>query len=578
MRFLRWHAVAWFAAALSVTPLAVQSQSIPPGTTDGETAPPAVELTPRLLFQIVAAELALQRGEVRAAWSTLQTLARQTRDPRLARRATEVALGARALAEATESAQLWLELSPASGAAAQIAETLLLAGRQPEAAESLVSARLTRARQDGRLPQAYEELQRHLSRSPDAAGAWRLLQRLSAPDLQIPQARLARATLAAAAQQTEVARAELRAALALAPDSTPLALSAARLLAARLQSREEALALLEQAAARTPKDPDVSELRARVLVALGRETEALEQFSQAVALNPTEPGLLLAAGQLAQQLRRPAEARKHLDAYLALPSEPRRERDQALLLRARIAEDERKPDEALAWLERVPQGDLYLAALARRATVLARTGRLEQARTLMQSQPAADDEARVRLVSAEASAWRDAGMHTLAFEVLEQGLQRFPDRIDLLYDHGMAAERIDRIDLMERSMKRVIELKPDHAHAYNALGYTWADRNIRLDEARALVTRAVELSPEDGHILDSMGWVLFRQRDLPGALEWLNRAWALSPDAEIGAHLGEVLWTLGRRDQALQIWRQARVREPDNKVLASTIARLGATP
>jgi tetratricopeptide (TPR) repeat protein len=578
MRFLRWHAVAWFAAALSVTPLAVQSQSIPPGTTDGESAPPAVELTPRLLFQILAAELALQRGEVRAAWSTSLSVARQTRDPRLARRATEIALGARALAEATESAQFWLELSPGSGAAAQIAETLLLAGRQPEAAESLVNARLARARQEGQLPQAYDELQRHLGRSPDTASAWRLLQRLSAPDLQIPQARLARATLAAAAQEAQAARAELSAALALAPDSTAVALSAARLLATRLQSREDALALLERTAVRAPKDPEVPELRARVLVALGRETEALEQFSQALALNPKESGLLLAAGQLAQQLRRTAQARQHIDAYLALPTEARREREQALLLRARIAEDEQKPDEALRWLERIPQGDLHLVALTRRATLLARSGRLEQARALLQSEPAEDDEARARLISAEASAWREAGLETLSFEVLDQAVRRFPDRIDLLYDHGMAAERVDRIDVMEQSMKRVIALKPDHAHAHNALGYTWADRNIRLEEARTLIGRAVELSPDDGHILDSMGWVLFRQRDLPGALEWLNKAWALSPDAEIGAHLGEVLWTLGRREQALQIWRQARARDPDNKVLASTIKRLGAHP
>jgi tetratricopeptide (TPR) repeat protein len=578
MRFLRWHAVAWFAAALSVLPHAVHSQTALPPTSDGETAPPAVELNSRILFQILAADLALQRGEVRAAWATYLSLARQTRDPRLARRSTEIALSARALNEAAESAQLWLELSPDSPSAGQIAETLLLASRQPEAAETLVSARLARARQDGRLAQAYDELQRHLGRSPDAAAAWRLIQRLSAPDLKVAQARMARAVIAALAQQTEAARAELRAALALAPESTPLALSAARLLAARLQAREEALALLEKTAARVPQDPEVAELSARVLVALGRETEALDQFARALKLAPREPGLLLAAGQLAQQLRRSTVARQYIDTYLELSPEDRREREQALLLRARIAEDERKPDEARAWLERIPRGELYLTSLTRRATLLARQGRLAEARALFQTEPASDDDARARLISAEASALREAQLDQLSFEVLEQGIQTLPDRIDLLYDHGMAAERVNRIDLMERSMKQVIALKPDHAHAHNALGYTWADRNMRLDEARALITRAVELSPDDGHILDSMGWVLFRLQDLQGALVWLNKAWGLSPDAEIGAHLGEVLWALGQRKQAQEIWRQARTRDPDNKVLASTLARLGARP
>ncbi|MFZ9406221.1 MAG: tetratricopeptide repeat protein [Burkholderiaceae bacterium] len=572
MKFLRWHAVACFAAALSVTPPVFGSQ-----TTEGESPPPAVELTPRLLFQILGADLALQRGDVRTGWSTYLSLARQTRDPRLARRATEIALEARALQEAIESARLWLELSPNSGGAGQILETLLLAGPKPESAEALVRARLERARQSGELAAAYAQLQRHLSRSSDPAAAWRLMDKLSTADLNLPQARLARAALAGAAGLDNAATLEIREALRIAPADNSVALAAARLLASRPGSREEALSLLGGLLKRDPRNIDAIDLQARVLVALGRDAQALDQFARALELAPQEPGLLLAAGQLAQQLRRSTQARTYLDAYLAQKTPDRREREQAILLRARIAEDEGRPDEALTWLERIPTGPLYLTALTRRATLLVKSGRTEQATALFRAEAAENDDDRVRLISAEAAALREGGQPQRAFEILDQALSTLPDRIDLLYDHGMAAERIDRIDLMEASMRKVIALKPDHAHAHNALGYTLADRNLRLDEARKLIERAVELSPDDGHILDSMGWVLFRLRDQEGALRWLRKAWSLSPDAEVGAHLGEVLWVSGRRTEALEIWRASRSREPDNRTLEETLKRLGAS-
>lgn len=571
MKFLRWHAVACFAAALSVTPPVVHSQ-----TSEGESPPPAVELTPRLLFQILGADLALQRGDVRTGWSTYLAMAKQTRDPRLARRATEVALEARALPEAIESARLWLELSPNSAGAAQILETLLLASPRPEGAEALVRARLERARKAGELPGAYVQLQRHLLRSTDPAAAWRLMQRLSEADLGLPQARLARAALAGAAGDHDASAIEIREALRLAPDNSAVALDAARLLATRPGSREQALAVLGPVLQRDARNIDAIDLQARLLVALGREAQALTQFARALDLAPGEPGLLLAAGQLAQQLKRTGEARGYIDAYLAQPNVEGRERDRAVFLRARIAEDEGRPDEALGWLERIPQGPLYLTALTRRATLLIRSGRSEQASALFRAEPADNEDERVRLISAEASALREGGQSQRAFEVLDQALRSLPDRIELLYDHGMAAERIDRIDVMERSMRRVIALKPDHAHAHNALGYTLADRNQRLDEARVLIARAVELSPDDGHILDSMGWVLFRLRDYDGALQWLRKAWGFTPDAEIGAHLGEVLWVSGRRDEALEIWRTSRGKEPDNQTLIDTLKRLGA--
>ena len=183
----------------------------------------------------------------------------------------------------------------------------------------------------------------------------------------------------------------------------------------------------------------------------------------------------------------------------------------------------------------------------------------------------------MQLVSAEAQLLREAGRGPEAFELLGKALERLPENPELLYDHGMAAERIDRLDLMEASLRKLMALRPDYAHAYNALGYTFADRNIRLDEAEQLISKALSLRPDDPHIIDSMGWIRYRRGDLPGAIELLRKAWSLSPETEIGAHLGEVLWKAGRTDEARQLWRDAQKLEPDNAILRETLARLNVS-
>jgi Flp pilus assembly protein TadD len=148
-----------------------------------------------------------------------------------------------------------------------------------------------------------------------------------------------------------------------------------------------------------------------------------------------------------------------------------------------------------------------------------------------------------------------------------------PDQPDLLYEAALLAERLARYDDMEANLVRLIAVKPEHAHAYNALGYSFAERNIRLAESERLLGRALELAPNDPFIIDSMGWLLFRKGDLAGAAEQLRRALMLRPDPEISAHLGEVLWLKGEREEAARTWREAAQRHPDNEVLNNTIKR-----
>lgn len=534
---------------------------------------PEVELTPQLMFQVLASEIAAQRGEVGSASATYLAMAQQTRDPRLARRATELALVERSLDRALPAAQLWHELSPNSPIATQTIESLWLTTGRFAEAEPLLRARLEKARAEQRLPETYAQLQRTLARAVDRKGALAMLDRLAAPDAKVPEARLALAAVAHSADDTARAAAEAEAALTLDPSSEQAAVAAARYVAQTPRGADAAIALLESFLKREPKAIEARFSLARLLAASGRNDDARSQFETALRQEPDSPGILFSLAQLAHQTGQPKLAADYLRRYLELPPQVQRDNDPAYLFMGQLAEEAGRSEEAADWYGRVRRGEQFLPALTRRAVLLGKLGRVDEARELLRNTSVGSTRERVQLTAAEAQVLREAGRDADAFAVLAQALERMPDNPELLYDYAMAAERIDRLDDMEASLRKLIALRPDYAHAYNALGYTFAERNIRLDEAQELIAKALELSPDDAHILDSMGWVLFRRGRIADAVGYLERAYKLRPEAEIAAHLGEALWQAGRAEDAQRVWREAVARDPDNKILNETLAR-----
>jgi tetratricopeptide (TPR) repeat protein len=219
-----------------------------------------------------------------------------------------------------------------------------------------------------------------------------------------------------------------------------------------------------------------------------------------------------------------------------------------------------------------------MAAQMRRASLLARQGQLDQARALLRNQPERrEGDARLKLV-AEAQLLRDLKLYEASYEVYGEAVKRFPQDTDLLYDQAMMAEKADRLPDMERLLRQLIAARPDYHHAYNALGYSLADRNIRLPEAKQLIEKAVSLAPNDAYIQDSLAWVEYRLGNNERALEILQAAYAKRPDAEIAAHLGEVLWVLGQREEALKIWREGLLLASDNETLQETLKRFQVKP
>jgi Flp pilus assembly protein TadD len=204
---------------------------------------------------------------------------------------------------------------------------------------------------------------------------------------------------------------------------------------------------------------------------------------------------------------------------------------------------------------------------------MAQDKRTLQAISLLRALKPSTAVQRVSRAQAESSLWREAGDNVKAFEALDAAIAADADDADLIYESAMLAERIDRLDEAEKRFRRVIALQPDRAHAYNALGYSFADRNIQLDEARTLIEKAHQLAPEDAAILDSMGWISFRQGRLADAEKYLRPALAKFADGEIAAHLGEVVWMLGRHDEARAIWQTQLKAQPDSDILKKTMAK-----
>lgn len=538
---------------------------------DGDEGPD-VNMSGALLYQLMAAEVAAQQGELGKAYAVYLQLARDTRDPRLARRATELALQGRALAEALESAKLWHELAPRSSEASQTAAMLYAASGKFDESYALFSVQLKAAAQPA---EELARIQRALTRSQDRAGAFVLLERLAQPYGTTAEVRLVLANGAQAAGLNARAVAEARAAVELAPDSERAALTAAQYMQAN--DRKGALDLLARYLERQPKSADGRLAYARLLIAERQYDAARAQFALLLQADPKNPDLVYSMALLSMQGNLKADARSYLMRYLALLEEPgneERDADNAYLNLAQLAEEDKQYAEALKWLRKVEGGEEYLPARVREASVLAKMNKLEEGRKVLRAvKPQSEDE-RVQLVIAEAQLLRDAKRPEESYTMLAQALARSPDNVALLYDTAMASERTNRITEMEKHLRRLIELKPDYAHAYNALGYTFADRNIRLPEALQLIEKASQLSPDDPYILDSLGWVHFRMGDLKRAREALERAYKAKPEAEVAIHLAEVLWVSGDQSGARKLLREVRAQEPGNELLKSTIARL----
>jgi Flp pilus assembly protein TadD len=525
---------------------------------------PKQDLTPRILYELVLAEIAGARGQLGLAAEAYLDLARTTRDPRVARRAAEVALYARRYDMALEAARLWSDIEPNSPQPHQMVIGLLAAtGRTDDLVADLAQQFAGAGKQTG---DQLMELNRLLARYPDKQAARRLVDKLTEPYLSMAEAHFARAQAAHAAGDEAGAAADLDRAIALRPNWEQAVLARAQM----TTDGAETARVLSAFVAANPKAKDARLAYARSLVAEKRYTEARREFQTLLADHNDNGDVVYAVAVLSLQLNDMDEAETQLKRLVGMQHN---ESDSARVYLGQIAEERKRFDEALKWYGEVGTGSQYVPARMRMAHVFVRQEKLDEARRTLQETTAASPSERAQLLIAESQLLRDAGRNDDAYAVLVDGLAAHPDQPELLYEAGLLAERVGNFEVGEADLRRLIKLKPDYAHAYNALGYSLADRNQHLDEAQQLIDKALELAPDDPFILDSKGWVLFRRGDAIGAVDVLTKAFKLRADPEIAAHLGEVLWTLGRQDEARVTWGDAMKASPGNEVLVGTVKK-----
>ncbi|MDO9466162.1 MAG: tetratricopeptide repeat protein [Thiobacillus sp.] len=528
-----------------------------------QAALPKQPLTPDLLFKFLVAEVAGQRGAIGVAQSTYLDLARQTQDPRVARRAVEVSMFARNQPGALEAARLWAASDADSERARQTLAALLLSEGQMEEVEPILRTMLQSNTANGFL-----HLSALMGKLRDTQAALALVERLAADHPSLPEAQFAIAQAAASAGRFDTAIASLERADALRPGWEPAALRRAQLIGKT--SNADAIHFMRDFLVRHPNARDVRLGYARALVNANQFADARTEFTRLTTDFPQNAEISLAAGLLSFQMGDHAAARDLLTRTLEFSP---RDADIVQYYLGQVAEQMKQPEVALAHYDEVKSGNYLVPARARQAALLARAGRSDEARALLAATRGENDAQSVRLIQAQAELLRESKASEAVYEMLSEGLKRYPDSADLLYDRAMAAEKLGKLDVLEADLRRVIVLRPDDAQAYNALGYTLADRTDRLAEAIVLLDKALALAPEDPFILDSVGWAQYRSGNLARAQEYLERAYKARPDPEIAAHLGEVLWARGQRDEAGKLWQSSLHVHPQNELLLETLRR-----
>jgi tetratricopeptide (TPR) repeat protein len=534
---------------------------------EDRSALPKQELDKDLLYEFLLAEIAGQRGSVGLSAQAYVDLARRTRDPRIARRATEIALYARMNNAAIDAARVWQETEPGSARPLQALAGLLVAAGRYDEALPILKKLLASSASDP--PSGFTQLTRTLANAQDKQAALKLVQNLAADYPKLAQAHFAVAQAAVNAGEDRVALEQARRAGQLRPDWEAPVLLEAQLL--QKVSVDRAVSLLAAFLQQHPAARETRLAYARMLVAQQRFAEARAEFRKLMTGTPESTDMAFAVALLSLQIKDYDAADRYLRGLL---DSPYRDKDGVRLYLGQVAEERKNLPEALRWYGEVGEGEQYVPAQMRYAQILSRQGKLDAARAHLQQAAAKSSQQRVQLILAEAQLLREANQPKTAFDLVGQALDRLPNNPELLYDYAMLAEKIERVDILEASLRKLIEIRPEHAHAYNALGYSFAERNQRLPEARELIERALQLAPDDSFIVDSMGWVLYRMGKLKDSLGYLRRAFAGRPDAEIAAHLGEVLWALGERDEAERVWNDATQANPENETLVNTIKRL----
>ena len=560
-----------------------------------------------VVMGVLAAEFALQEGDVATAATTYAEIARRSKDGKVAERAVELLLRVRRLDDAKEIVAVWQAADPTAARPIQISLALALSSEDKKGA-LLAVTRAVNLPAEARAT-AIADMARQLAQMKDRDDAVRLASVFTEV---VPELAESHYALSIASTGTENARINeallaIDKALSIKPAWPQAVAVKARLLSARSVAR--ARAKVEKA--EKAEKGDVTDAKSATKSSIAEPDEAVKLLQETLAKNTDSRELKLMLARAQFDADNFSEARRlfldladdgkddaeemQLSATLAAYSAQdwdtaekefleslANERGDANSIRyylGRVSESRKRWSEAAERYSRVLRtgaADRYWESQLRVATSLAADKRVPQAVAHLRSLKAINSRERSLAVQTEASLWREVGDNERALAALDEAIASDEKNTDLMYESAMTLERLGRVADSEVRLRKVIALQPERADALNALGYGLADRNINLDEARTLIEKAHKLAPEDAAILDSMGWIAFRQGRLKDAENYLRRAYAKFEDGEIAAHLGEVLWAQNRKDDARVMWKRQLTAQPESDILKKTMQRLDA--
>lgn len=551
---------------------------VPPTTAPerGETAPAEVEaelpklaLSKEWLFGMLLADIAAQRGERQLSADAWLQVAKETQDPRAARRALEIAYSAGKIDNALQAAQLWRKLDPQQELARQMLASLLARSGRLAEAEAEIQQWLRERPQDA--PSLFRQAHTLWPPQADKQTVLAITQRLANPHPQLAEAALAVALAASSAGNSVQALSAAEQAVQRKPDWETAILYRAALTEG--QSSQAAIDYLRAASQRLPKSRDIQSALARKLADARQYQEAGRVYAALKTAYPTEVEYPVGEALAAIQSRNYPQAEVALEQALRLGVD---KPDALRYYMGIVAEEQFKLAAAREHYAQVGDGEMGVQAATRLARVEAKLGNQAAALQALQRLPNRSPADQIARVQVEAQIWRELKNLPQARSTLDAGLRQHPDSSELLYDRSLILDLLGDLTATEQDLRRYLSLKPDNALGLNALGYTLANRTQRFDEAEALLQQALKLEPDNPIIQDSMGWLELRRGNVGQAVEWLRRAYTGMPDPEIAAHYGEALWRQGKRSEARKVWAEGEKLDPQHEVLQETLQRLGA--
>jgi len=547
----------------------VSGAGFPPG--DNFVDELETDVPPHLIYKLLVAEIAGQRGELKLAIDNYIDVAEETRDPRVSERATQIAIYAKEYDKALEASRFWVSVEPDNADARRSLATVYLRLARPVDAVTHFEKMLTLLHDDEKPGHGFSVIASQLAREPDRELAMGVMDKLVETRQEDPYALFAQAHLAMRQARFEMALNTLDEALKVKPDWSSAIILRSRILAMQ-GSRAEALSYLEEVLDGDMSDNlEIGLTYARMLTEARQLDKALNEFIRLAEIEERNAEINYYAGVLALQLKKLDEAQTYLEKVLKLG---KRVQETNYYL-GQVAEQRKDLRTAMNRYSYVRHGEFYFSAQLRMVSILADENDYDAAIEQLRTVRVNSSKQRLQIILLEGDLLREAERYPDAKDFYTKVLSTMPNETSVRYARALVAEKLGELDLLESDLQTILEQEPTNAQVLNALGYTLADRTNRYDEALQYIQRAIELEPDDAAVVDSMGWVHYRLGDYNKAIKHLRRASELSRDPEIAAHLGEVLWVSGDKKGALEAWENSLKENPDDKVLINIMQRFG---